>query len=131
MPILIKVTASVSFSVGKQTKMHSIFSVFAQRFKCCPTDVILTVKNQHGRPSVFTTEDNDTTVEAAGITSDSHVELLQRKDLVNRRVRKHFPGHGSFDGVVIKVNGPYMLIEYSDGDREDMYATEIFKYMRR
>ena len=130
--IVIKVAPSLSFSVHEQTKLAKMFQVFAKRHCCCPTDVVVAVWNDGDvYASAFTTDDNDTTVDAAGISTVSHVKVFQRKDLVGRRVRKFFQGHGYFDGTVTNVNGPWMRVKYTDGDREDMYTTELFEHMVR
>ena len=129
--ILIRVTPSLRFGVNEQTKLARVFREFATRYDCSPTDVVMAVKSgARTPPSVYTTEDDDMTIEEAGISDASHVEVLRRRDMVGRRVRKFFPRHGYFEGVVSKVDGPYMLVKYTDGDSEHMYAAEIFKYMK-
>eukprot|EP01034_Spumella_vulgaris_P021852 gene21852-27924_t len=40
--------------------------------------------------------------------------------LIGRDVRKHFVGFGTFLGVVTQFDDPYFMVEYSDGDREEM-----------
>lgn len=44
-------------------------------------------------------------------------------DFLGVAVRKHFPGHGWFNGTVVKVTGrggaPFR-VAYEDGDEEDM-----------
>ena len=44
---------------------------------------------------------------------------------VGTAIRKHFPGRGSFDGVVVKLREPYYFVRYSDGDEEELDANEV------
>ena len=40
-------------------------------------------------------------------------------------IRKHFPGHGSFDGTIAKLRKPFYFIRYSDGDEEELDRNEV------
>ena len=44
---------------------------------------------------------------------------------VGTAIRKHFPGRGSFDGVVVEIREPYYFVRYSDGDEEELDADEV------
>ncbi|KAL5981950.1 hypothetical protein ACLOJK_016017 [Asimina triloba] len=49
-----------------------------------------------------------------------------RWDLVGRRVRKEFPGNGVFFGRIVRFKrGGLYLVEYEDGDREDLEYAEV------
>ena len=54
--------------------------------------------------------------------------------LVNRRVVKYFPSHRRwFEGIVRTyspdMSAPYFIL-YDDGDKEDMTATEVLRWLR-
>jgi hypothetical protein len=45
------------------------------------------------------------------------------------RIRKHFEGHGDFDGEVKGFNDGLYSIEYSDGDKEQFDEREMKRYV--
>ena len=40
-------------------------------------------------------------------------------------IRKHFPGHGAFDGTITKLRKPFYFVRYSDGDEEELDRNEV------
>jgi hypothetical protein len=45
--------------------------------------------------------------------------------LVGKKVKKSFPGHGTFQGSIISQGPRWYRIQYEDGDEEDCNANEI------
>jgi hypothetical protein len=41
------------------------------------------------------------------------------------KVEKHFPGYGWFQGAIVSADDEYYMIEYEDGDREEMDESEV------
>ena len=46
-------------------------------------------------------------------------------------VRKHFAGHGWFNGTVAEYKAPYYVIKFDDGDSEDVYREGALRLIRR
>ena len=46
---------------------------------------------------------------------------------VGTNVRKHFPGHGAFDGSIVEVRASLYFVRYSDGDEEELDRTEVIR----
>ena len=57
-------------------------------------------------------------------------------DFLDRRVRKHFRGHGDFDGIVTSVDSAddgsdknLFFVTYEDGDTEELWYHELKKIL--
>ena len=42
-------------------------------------------------------------------------------------VAKYFPGHGTFEGTIVRYDETYYKVRYEDGDEEDLSEDEIEK----
>ena len=61
----------------------------------------------------------------------AQLPLLHPEALVGRRVSKHFPGFGRFEGTVVQqgVELGYS-VEYQDGDTEDLSQEDVLRLLQ-
>jgi deoxyribodipyrimidine photolyase len=50
-------------------------------------------------------------------------------EIIGRKVRRNFPGHGVFTGTVKSFKSPYYTICYEDGDKEEMTLVEMREWL--
>jgi len=60
----------------------------------------------------------------------AQLPLLHPETLVGRRVSKHFPGFGRFEGTVVQQGAELgYSVEYQDGDTEDLSQEDVLRLL--
>jgi len=58
---------------------------------------------------------------------------LDPTDIVGKKVKKHFPGHGYFIGTITGYDAEteWYQVTYSDGTVDDLYRSSVLKFAQR
>ena len=84
--------------------------------------------NPNGRGYLVRYEDEDE--EHLAFETLAQLPLLHPEALVGRRVSKHFPGFGRFEGTVVQQGAELgYSVEYQDGDTEDLSQEDVLRLL--